>query len=1182
MSGLTDNQKKALAYDKHIALTANAGSGKTFVFSKRYVEIALNGNVDLDKIVAITFTEKAAAELYSRIAREINERLITETDPEKRFRLERMRQNLVSANISTIHSFCLNVLKENAPDAGLDVNFVPIDESVSAELIEKSIEELFKNFAQSNRLEPEIKYLIRIFGSKFTLVNELTSAINDRKDLLSVKENIYNNTVNQIAARFKNDFEQKLVEYLSDEVEKTIRNIEEINSFAFSVTKRNETVEKIQDLIVKIKKEKDLLAKINLIMSIAEVMLTKSGTVRKKGYLSSPDQIAVADKIGQVEEFFRSVSTLELGDQTAIIEKELARFGMNFVKVFDELFGIYQRKKSENAYLDYEDMLLFTERLVVKPEIQEKLKAKYEYIMIDEYQDTNEVQYNIFMPILENLKKGNLFVVGDEKQSIYMFRGAELEVFNKTKEEIKSGGAPLVLPHSFRMAPNIAAFTNFVFSKLFDSPKLEFNEVKYEEIICAYTGKEKGAVEFLITDLKSEDYQPESTLVTAKILELVREKGLKFSDIAILCRKRSAFEELEKEFVKYDIPYLIIGGKGFYQKQIIYDITNYLTFLLNPNDDKAFVGLLRSPFYTFSDVELYEVSLCEGDSFFEKFKMYAQNNNDAREILNLINLHLSEAAASDIAKLIRKICEDTGYWSVVSAKRNSAQEIANLEKIIAIANNFSNQSFATLYDFVNYLSQSIEKTDDEGQAKILEDADAVNLMTLHKAKGLEFKAVFLYRTADRTQQDRAKSKSIRIDKNFGIMTKVPLNNYFEKYKAAPVVWLSDYVQRRKEIAETKRLLYVGVTRAEEYLFISATANNGSYSNNSFADLLFRTINHYQTEGGYEFSTKLKVAKPEEGIFSEKEISADLHITVTTNIEIEKLKNARSSKIPFPEKIDIEKIIDKEKNEIISASKVAVFSQCPVKYKLTYELGYSKLYSMKKQLSNLYEFNYKEEDEEILSLADVQGRIIHSLLEHETPPELLEKETTELIEAEAISQPQLMNGIEKLRERILSKIGKFYKSEEYKRLKEFENYKNEYEIYAAENDYYLYGIVDKLIIEEDKIIIVDYKSDDVTEKKIDNKIKGYLNQLKFYAYVLSKAYKNIENFELRLIFLDIPENPVVRQLNRSGLKKFGNDIAEIVRAIRNYEFIPNLKHCVFCHYSDDEGKCVLKLNETIVK
>ncbi|KAB2841638.1 MAG: AAA family ATPase [Melioribacteraceae bacterium] len=164
MPQLTPYQKEALNYKKHIALTANAGSGKTFVLSKRYVEIALNEDVPINKIVAITFTDKAAGELYKKIANEIEERLLSETNQNYKKKLERIRKQLISANISTIHSFCIDILREYSPDAGIDANFSPMDSETSEELIELSIEEVIVNKIKDENDSEKIKYLIRILG----------------------------------------------------------------------------------------------------------------------------------------------------------------------------------------------------------------------------------------------------------------------------------------------------------------------------------------------------------------------------------------------------------------------------------------------------------------------------------------------------------------------------------------------------------------------------------------------------------------------------------------------------------------------------------------------------------------------------------------------------------------------------------------------------------------------------------------------------------------------------------------------------------------------------------------------------------------------------------------------------------------------------------------------------------
>jgi ATP-dependent helicase/nuclease subunit A len=183
---LTPHQLSALQYKNHISLTANAGSGKTFVLSKRYLEIALNENIQLRNIAAITFTDKAASELYKKIASEVEQRLNLQPDEKLRKKLEKIRRQLVSANISTIHSFCIDILKEYPVEASLDANFQPIDESLSNELVELSIEETIKSAFDNQEEGEDLKYLIRVFASKKIFAEELFSLIKNRKNVFDL------------------------------------------------------------------------------------------------------------------------------------------------------------------------------------------------------------------------------------------------------------------------------------------------------------------------------------------------------------------------------------------------------------------------------------------------------------------------------------------------------------------------------------------------------------------------------------------------------------------------------------------------------------------------------------------------------------------------------------------------------------------------------------------------------------------------------------------------------------------------------------------------------------------------------------------------------------------------------------------------------------------------------------
>ena len=210
MSKLTPHQYTALKTSGHLALTANAGSGKTFVLARKYLDALINSNLDVSNIAAITFTEKAASELYLKISVLIDDKL-SEIDnlPDKK-KLEKIRRQLVSANISTIHSFCINILREYPVEAKLDARFIPIDENLSQELIELSVEEIIRSSFDDELVSEDLKYLIRIFGSKSRLQNQIVRLVQNRKNVFVVKEGIYSLDEKSISesffSKFCNDF----------------------------------------------------------------------------------------------------------------------------------------------------------------------------------------------------------------------------------------------------------------------------------------------------------------------------------------------------------------------------------------------------------------------------------------------------------------------------------------------------------------------------------------------------------------------------------------------------------------------------------------------------------------------------------------------------------------------------------------------------------------------------------------------------------------------------------------------------------------------------------------------------------------------------------------------------------------------------------------------------------------
>jgi ATP-dependent helicase/nuclease subunit A len=1158
MSVLTDYQKAALEYKKHISLTANAGSGKTTVLSKRYVEILINENISINNIVAITFTEKAASELYSKIASELDTRISNSTR-NQRYRLETLRRSLVSAKISTIHSFCIDILKDYAPEAGIDANFSPIDARTASDLLDQSFNEAITANLLSD--SPSMKNLIRIFSNKSQLISKVKQLFNKRKSTERLTDTYYKGNTKDIAEWINSNFEHMFEELFNRKIKILIQNVVVINNIAESFKQSEKQIE-INRLLNELKTQATLIDKFILLNEIRVNILTQKGDVAKRGYLSTE---LYSENVGIIDEtttLFKDLKDIEIADGYEKLNANLAKFGKEIIDFYNEISERYANKKQQKSYLDFEDLLLLTQDLITNSEVKNALSEKYKYIMIDEYQDTNETQYNIFMPILKNLSTGNLFVVGDEKQSIYMFREAEVELFNLTKKEIEiaeNETSILDLPHSFRLAPNIALFTNLLFRRLFKDPNPQFNEVAYNELVCAYPNSSKGKIELILSD---EENATEAELVSRKILQLIEnsEYDYKFQDITVLCTKRKIFLELGQVFTEFCIPFSIVGGKGYYQQQLIYDIYNYLSFLINPINDLALATILRAPYYGLSDVQLTKILLSDGNSLIEKIKHFPEFG----PMIKLIEEHLYDAKILRPNELIRKINTDTGYWAYISSKSNAVQEIANLEKLIQKSIYITEQGFHTLFDFVNYLYEAINNIEDEGQADLDSGDDAVKIMTIHQSKGLEFKVVILFKTNQKTFDEKLKTKEITVDKNFGILSKLPVdNNYFEEYKQAPIIGIYNYIQKKKSIAESKRLLYVAITRAEQHLIITAGLKKEKIWPDSFASMILGSLSIKHDETKITLNDDLTFMRFNDGEYSLAKEELEMTISIENNIEYsDNIKKESGQEALKEYHVNINNIQSSEKNEIISASKISLFLNCPRKYELTYEFGYGELTKFFRDKSD-FEFSYKED--EINIPGNTVGSVAHSILEKNIPIAEIENEAISLIDREESVMLLSNKEKEKLIKEISELINKFYNSESYKYLNKFIKSYNEIEFYKRESNYYLYGIIDKLIVDNDKIIVVDYKSDRVNDNNVQEKRDTYLNQLFFYSYIIINQYPKIIEFELWLVFLRDDKFSVTKNVFRDEVKKFGNEIRLSVEKIRSKDFSDSEKGCKNMQY-----------------
>ena len=279
----------------------------------------------------------------------------------------------------------------------------------------------------------------------------------------------------------------------------------------------------------------------------------------------------------------------------------------------------YDQQKLAASLLDYEDLQLRMRSLLRNEHVRSALADRFRYVMVDEFQDTNFLQYELLLLLVSNFLTGNLFVVGDPKQSIYGFRNADPEVFEASRKDLLQSpvrGTAVAMDESFRPLADIAAFVNLVFSE-------NMEDAGFQPLVCARRNDSSGNVELMLHEKNSGELSEEE-MIAHRIVRMLEggetvydkhehPRRVTPGDIALLIRSRTSLPELEDALVRHSIPYVVTGGIGFFQNQDLLDFYDYLRFLLDPADSVALAGILRSPFFHVSDAELFEVAVQRGE-----------------------------------------------------------------------------------------------------------------------------------------------------------------------------------------------------------------------------------------------------------------------------------------------------------------------------------------------------------------------------------------------------------------------------------------------------------------------------------------------------------------------------------------------------------------------------------------
>lgn len=1189
----TDNQHKALDFNKHLSVTANAGSGKTTVLVNRYLNILFNTDIQIDNLVAITFTEKAAGELKKKIADTLDDQIYSETDITRLQKIESLRDHFSWANISTIHSFCAKILRLFPIESDVDVGFSILD-GVDKVIFEyDSIDESLHRFLtdiNSDRTE-DIKFVLRSLGKKRTK-EILRFLLEKREQVDRLIQNIFSKSDEEIVNGWKSEIEAQILPIVESDIWREIsaRVLQNVSTNSANVLKPQ---------LAKWKSDISKEKKYQLYFDIISTLLTTKGTFnktllgRKYDFESvAEDESALANQWFEIKDILASITDENLDNN----QNSLLRITKTILSLYNEIVQLYDQKKSEKSYLDYEDLQIKTRNLLNNPDVKTKLSQKFKYIMIDEYQDTNLLQYEIFLPLLSDLKSGNLFIVGDPKQSIYRFRDADVEIFEQTKNDISNSLSPtandnhnssnIILAESFRLLTDITCFTNLVFSKLMSNKRHKF-ETSYEELVKGRNNPSHGRIELLIPKLNSDDNEKvkkadtislECEMIARRIVNLketnyiIYDKNenplpFEFRDAAILLRSRTHLKEVEKALNKYNISYFIHGGIGFFQTQEIYDFYNYFRFLLNNNDDVALVGLLRSPFFSVSDAELYEIAINSRDEYFwtktNKFIKSEEPSPQLTRALEILSDNLKYTNRIPIPLLVQQILKKTGWHGTIAGLHYGRQSQSNIEKLLSIAREFEGRGFTNLYDFVERLKTLIEGEEREGQANIETEGNAVQIMTIHSAKGLEFPVVFLPFCDKKFNYD--KEPYLENDIGLGFTF---LDQASEEVRPLNYIRLKN-ISRLKTEAEEKRIFYVACTRAKDMLVISGIPQNesGSYLN-WLLDCL--DINPEEINSG-EFSVpnrQVKTLELADGKYKSKILNHDLKINVYASPDEITLKGNRTEPAQPVEPINailIEPLKASIRNDFFSATQIQTYLNCPAKYFLRYKIGLPE-----KSTKPVY--FHEEEDANDVIRGETLGIIVHGILDKfqvYSETEIRENIESVLISERLSNRNKLNNYVSD----ILSKIKIIYNSTAVKDIFSQPEYKTEFTINSAFNEDFLTGTIDRLYKDyEGNWCIVDYKTDNIKAESVEQRAESYRGQMLFYALLVSRLYKQ-KAVRVCILFTSLPDSPHWFNFTEIDIKDFENKLSDILIKIKSGELEKNTVMCSNCTYSVD-GKCIL--------
>ncbi|QBP41730.1 helicase-exonuclease AddAB subunit AddA [Paenisporosarcina antarctica] len=898
----TDAQWRSIfAEGRDVLVSAAAGSGKTAVLIERLIRkmIRQTNPIDVDELLVVTFTNASAAEMRHRMAEALEKALAL--DPTSNH-LRRQLSLLNKAQISTLHSFCLSIVKQYAYVLDLDPGFRLANDAEAALIRDDVLAEVLEvAYKADNPLE--IYRLVDSFTTDRddqmieTLIDKLHFAASvhpePKKWLLAIPENY------DVPDNMEIDdlpFIDALKLTIQHTLEEAYGMTEEMRQLALQPAgpaPYGTTVEQDQLLIAEAIRRISTQPWTSTFDYFQSIKFATAARIPKDTF--DEELIKKAkDKRDQLKKRVNGVKDAYFTRRPERLLQEM-RLMHPILKTLVELtlaYGEqYRAAKNERGIVDFSDLEHFALQILTKEEngqlipsnIAQDVMGQFKEVLVDEYQDTNRLQETILQIVKTGTAaNGNMFMVGDVKQSIYRFRLAEPMLFlakylTFTTEALHTG-VKIDLNANFRSRPEILHATNFIFSQIMGE---RVGEIEYDEAAALKPGapfpNKKSAVELTLLSQQQEELvseeseaneeiqeleelkksQSEARYIIGKIRKLMDDKTmvmdpwtknerlLEYADIVILMRSMTWSADLTEEFKQAGIPLYANLSKGYFDALEVMIMLNTLRIVDNPYQDIPLASVLRAPFVGLTESELSQIRLsAPKEPFYEALKNFVHSggsgiNQATAEKLQRFFLHYEEwrdlARRGSLADLIWRIYMDTHYYEMVGAMPGGKQRQANLRALHDRSLSYEKSSFRGLFRFLRFIDRMKKRGDDLGTARAMsEKENVVRLMTIHSSKGLEFPYVFIAGLGrDFNQMDF--NELYLFDQTFGLAVKAVDPEKRISYTSLPFLAIKEKKQMELK-SEEMRVLYVAMTRAKEKLMLVATVKDVEKSISKWQDI----------------------------------------------------------------------------------------------------------------------------------------------------------------------------------------------------------------------------------------------------------------------------------------------------------------------------------------------------------